>query len=98
MPDRHIAIAVSLAKILLNTREQFAQAIRAAAIARIEANPAQNIFPDVVTIPRHALEPHIDDALYGIGRDGLDRLDVHVRTAIDEAAREALDSTGAPRR
>ena len=98
MPDQHIADAVSLAKILLNTREQFTQTIRAAAIARIEANSAQNIFAGEVTIPRRALEPHIDDALYGIGRDGLDRLDVHVRTAIDEAAREALDSTGTPRK
>ena len=99
MPEKHIALAVSLAKILFHTREQFAGAMRDAAIARIEANPARSIYAGQAAIPRRALEPHVDDALYAIGRDGLDGLEANVRSAVDDIVREVLDAArqAAPR-
>ncbi|MBI1868839.1 MAG: hypothetical protein HYS06_11200 [Methylocystis sp.] len=92
MPDRHVTFAVSLAKILLNTRDQFAEAIRAAAMARIEANPSSNICAGQAAIPRSVLESHVDDALYAICRDGLGGLKDNVRMTVDEIVREALDA------
>lgn len=93
MPERHFAMAVSLAKIFFDTREQFACAIRDAAIARIEAGSSTSGRADRLAIPRRALEQQIDDALYMIARDGLDKLEDNVRSAIDEVVREALDSS-----
>ncbi|MBI1866937.1 MAG: hypothetical protein HYS06_01330 [Methylocystis sp.] len=92
MPDRHITFAVSLAKILVNTRDQFAEAIRHAAMARIEASPSQNICAGQEAIPRGILESHVDDALYAICRDGLGGLKDNVRITVDEIVREALDA------
>ncbi|PWB88891.1 hypothetical protein C5688_18870 [Methylocystis sp. MitZ-2018] len=94
MPERHFAMAVSLAKIFFDTREQFVCAIRDAAIARTEAGSSTSGSANRPAIPRRALEQHIDDALYMIARDGLDKLEDNVRSAIDEVVREALDSSG----
>jgi hypothetical protein len=93
MPERHFAMAVSLAKIFFDTREQFACAIRDAAIARIEASSSTSGRANRLAIPRRAVDPHIDDALYMIARDGIDKLEDNVRSAIDEVVREALDSS-----
>ena len=38
------------------------------------------------------LESHVDDALYLIGRDGLDAIESNVRFAVDEMIREALEN------
>ena len=92
MPEKHFTIAVSLAKILFNTREQFADALRDAAIARIEASPARSICAGRAAMARRALQPHIDDVLYAIGRDGLEGVEVNVRIVIDAIVREALDA------
>lgn len=92
MPEKHFTIAVSLAKILFNTREQFADALRDAAITRIEASPTRSIYAGRAAMARRALQPHVDDALYAIGRDGLEGLEVNVKIAIDAIVREALDA------
>jgi uncharacterized secreted protein with C-terminal beta-propeller domain len=92
MPERYFAMAVSLAKIFFDTREQFACAIRDAAIARIEAGSSTSGRANRLAIPRRAVDPHIDDALYMIARDGIDKLEDNVRRAIDEVVREALDT------
>lgn len=92
MPKRHFATAVSLAKIFTDTREQFACAIRYAAIERIRDGQSTSVRVDA-WIARHIVEPHVDEALYLIARDGLDKLEDSVRYAIDEIVREALDAT-----
>ncbi|PWB79550.1 MAG: hypothetical protein C3F11_20490 [Methylocystaceae bacterium] len=92
MPERHFAMAVSFAKIFFDTREQFACAIRDAATARIEAGSSTRGRPNRLAIPRRAIDLHIDDALYMIARDGVDKLEDNVRSAIDEVVREALDT------
>jgi hypothetical protein len=82
---------MSVATSLFNMREQFIDALRAAANACIEESNGRDIY-DHIAISRHALESHVDDALYAIGRDGLERLEDNVRYALDEIVREALDS------
>jgi hypothetical protein len=95
MPDRHVADAVSFANILLKSRAQFADAIRAAAIARIGATAAESEFAGEEAIPRSAIEPHVDNAIDAIGRDGFNDLEEHIRIAIDGVVREALVAPGA---
>lgn len=82
MSEKDFAAALSLAKILLATREQFARALRDAAAARLAA-------PNVDALFRSALDPHVDDAVYAIGRDGAERLEDNVRRVIDDIVREA---------
>ncbi|MBY6243691.1 hypothetical protein [Methylosinus sp. Sm6] len=89
MREKHLGHAVSLATILLSTREQFARALRDAATASIRARGAGF---DQPVISRYFLESHVDDALYLIGRDGLDALETNVRFAVDEIIREALEN------
>ncbi len=89
MREKHFAAALSLAKTLLDTRQQFTYAIRDAAIAQLGVSASVDAGR---ALSRHALEPYIDDALYAIGRDGLERLEDNVRNVIDEIVREALDA------
>jgi hypothetical protein len=49
------------------------------------------VFPQPI-ISRYFLESHVDDALYLIGRDGLDSLESNVRFAVEEMIREALEN------
>jgi hypothetical protein len=91
MPETHFGVAISIATSLFNMREQFIDALRAAANAHIEESMGRDIY-DHVAISRHALESLVDDALYAIGRDGLERLEDNVRHAVDEIVRDALDS------
>ncbi|PWB80733.1 MAG: hypothetical protein C3F11_17140 [Methylocystaceae bacterium] len=90
MREKHLGHAVSLATILLSTREQFGRALRDAAMASIRARSKGAGF-DQPVISRYFLESHVDDALYLIGRDGLDALENNIRFAIDEMIREALE-------
>ncbi|WP_244620654.1 hypothetical protein [Methylosinus sporium] len=69
----------------------FARALRDAAMASIRARSRGAGF-DQPAISRYFLESHVDDALYLIGRDGLDVLESNVRFAVDEMIREALDN------
>jgi hypothetical protein len=94
MTENFFSLAVSLAKMLLDTREQFAEAVRMAAIARIEGNPMRNVYTRPADISRSAVEPHVDDALYAIARDGLRGLEDNVRAAVDEIVLEALNAGG----
>ncbi|PWB80186.1 MAG: hypothetical protein C3F11_18670 [Methylocystaceae bacterium] len=91
MREKHLGDAFSLATILLNTREQFGRALRDAAMACIRAR-SNGARSDQLVISRNILESHIDDALYLIGRDGLDSLESNVRFAVDEMIREALEN------
>lgn len=95
MREKHFSAALSLAKILLDTREQFARALRDAAIAQLGSSWRVDTGR---ALSRHALEPHIDDALYAIGRDGPDGLEDNVRNAVDEIVREALEAAKNGRR
>jgi len=92
MPERQFSVAVSVAKILCNSRKEFVEALRAAAVARIEASAVRNIYANRPPIIHRAVEMHADDAVYAIGRDGLCGLEAHVRFAVDEIVREALDA------
>jgi hypothetical protein len=94
MPDRKFSVAVTLAKSLLNAREQFVNALRAAAMAQIEAEPPRQIRLRNIFVPRRILESHADDAVYAIGRDGAVGIETHVRFAIDEIVRETVKATG----
>ncbi|BGE86490.1 hypothetical protein Ms3S1_29260 [Methylosinus sp. 3S-1] len=91
MREKHLGDAVSLATILLSTRQQFGHALRDAAMATIRAR-LKGARSDHLVISRNILESHIDDALYLIGRDGLDSLERNVRFAVDEMIREALEN------
>jgi hypothetical protein len=91
MREKHLGDAVSLATILLNTREQFGRALRDAAMASI-GERSKNAGFDQPVISRCILESHVDNALYLIGRDGLDALESTVRYAVDEMIREALEN------
>ncbi|PWB83010.1 MAG: hypothetical protein C3F11_08845 [Methylocystaceae bacterium] len=91
MREKHLGRAVSLATILLSTREQFARALRDAAMASIRARSRGANF-DQPIISRYFLESHVDDALYLIGSDGLDALESNVRFAVDEMIREAMEN------
>lgn len=86
MREKHFALALSLAKIVLDTREQFVYALRDAAISQLGSSSS------LEALPRYVLEPYVDDALYAIGRDGPERLEDNVRSAVDEIMREALDA------
>lgn len=92
MHEKHVALALALAKSLLDTREQFVYAVREAAMSRLGARLSNSI-------SRSALEPIVDDALYQMSRDGLARLEDNVRSVVDEVVREALESarTGRPK-
>jgi hypothetical protein len=89
MQDEHFDMAVSLAKILFNTRERLIDALRAAAILRIEAN-RRNIWSFEPDISRDAVTLHADEALDAIYCDGLRGLEYNVRFTIDEIVREEL--------
>jgi hypothetical protein len=91
MYERNLRHAISLAIILLNTREQFACALRDAAMARMRERTRSMYFNQLI-IPRRALELHVDDALYMIGRDGLDALESNVGNVVDGIIRETLEA------
>jgi hypothetical protein len=89
MKDQHFDMAVSLAKISFNTREQFVDALRAAAIVRVEANQ-RNIWSFQPKISLDAVKLHADEALDAIYCDGLRGLEYNIRFTIDEIVREEL--------
>jgi hypothetical protein len=91
MYEKNLRHAISLAIILLNTREQFSHALRDAALARMRERTRSAYFNQLI-IPRRFLELHVDDALYVIGRDGLDALETNVGSVVDEIIRETLES------
>jgi hypothetical protein len=91
MPDNHASIAVSLAKILINMRQEFVDALLASAKARIEANRTST-YSVRAEIPRFAVEAHADEALYAVYREGLGGLEDNIRYAVDEIVREGLDA------
>jgi hypothetical protein len=91
MREKHLGHAVSLATILLSTREQFAHALRDVAMTSIRARSRGAAF-DQPIISRYFLESHVDDALHLIGGDGLEALESNVRFALDEMKREALEN------
>lgn len=93
MTEKHFTDAVSLAKAVFDAREQFARALRDAAIAQIEAGPSRNVYSLPAGVSQHTLELYVDDALRAICRGGPGGLENHVRTAIDEIVRETLDET-----
>lgn len=86
MREKHFTVALALARTMLETREQFIFALRGAAMAQL--GPSSNI--DMPS--RYVIEPHIDDALYAIGRDGPEGLEDNVRSAVEEIVREALEA------
>lgn len=90
MPEKQFSYAVSLAKILFGTREQFVDALRAVAAARIAARSDASTSALRSTIFRTALESHADHAIYAIGRDGSSGIEDNVRFAVDEIVRETL--------
>jgi hypothetical protein len=90
MCEKHLSHAISLATILLNTREQFGYALRDAAIANIKER-TKSAYCNQLIIPRYFLELHVDDAVYLIGRDGLDTLESNIRFTVNEITREALE-------
>jgi hypothetical protein len=85
MSEKHLALAQSLAKILLDTREQFGHAIRDAVSARL--GPSDN------RISRYALDPIIDDGIYALNRDGPAKIEDNVRALVDDVARAALEAS-----
>lgn len=91
MFEKRFSIALSLAKILVETRERFTEALREAAIAKME--PGSPARADAIrsAVPRHTLEPLVDDALYALVRDGAEHLEDNVHSAIDEIMRAAFD-------
>jgi hypothetical protein len=89
MQDEHFDMAVSLAKISFNTRERFVDALRAAAIVRIEAY-WRNIWFSQADISRDAVKLHADEALDAIYCDGLRGLEYNIQFTIDEIVREEL--------
>jgi hypothetical protein len=94
MPERCLGVAFHLAKILFNTRERFAYTLRDAAARR-----AHDICSEQISIPRCLFEPHVDNAIHAIFRDGLEGFERDIRLAVDEITREALDAArrGTPR-
>jgi hypothetical protein len=81
-----------LAKVLFNAREQFAYLLRDAAAARIAADSTRITDWDQISIPRCLFEPHVEDTIQGIFRDGLKGLEHNIRFAVDEIVLEALNS------
>ena len=93
MLEKHFSDAITLATKLFHLREQFIDALRAVANARIEQSHGRSLHLAGI-VSRRALESHADDALYAIGRDGADRVEDSVRHAVDEVVRETLNAAG----
>jgi hypothetical protein len=89
--DGQIQVAISLAKILFNTRERFLDALHIAARARLEENRL-TLCSSRTQVSRAAIEPHVDEALCAIYRDGLIGLEETVQDAVHEIVREELDA------
>ncbi len=92
MTEKHLTIAVSLAKMAMEAREQFAVALRDAAVAQIEAGPSRSVYSMPAGVSQRTLELYVDDALRAICRGGPGGLENHVRIAVDEIVRETLDA------
>jgi hypothetical protein len=82
MSESHLAFALSLARIILTTRNQLASALREA--AQLDARAAEDLSGESLALI-------VDDTIYAIGRDGADALEYHVRRAVEDIARAARD-------
>lgn len=88
--DRQFALALSLARMLLATRGQFALALRDLCSARSGCER-----PNGLTL--RVIEQKTDDTIYALGRGGSAMLEETLRRAIDDMMSEAaLGAGGAP--
>lgn len=78
-----LAEAVSLARLFLSTRAQFARTLRGVVEAELVHGEGAS------RIGLGALEGYVDDALYAIGRDGPERIEDNLRWVMEEMLREA---------
>jgi hypothetical protein len=92
MSDTTLAPAVSMAKILFNSRQQFLSYLHSAALQRIAANRSSSLPPVKPDIRSEILAQHGDEALKAIYEDGLLGLEDALRCAVDEVIRENLNA------
>ncbi|WP_018267975.1 hypothetical protein [Methylosinus sp. LW4] len=85
--DRQFALALSLARMLLATRGQFALALRDLSLARSGCERPNGRMLRVI-------EQKTDDAIYALGRGGPTMLEETLRRAIDDIVSEAALGTG----
>ncbi|WP_156967950.1 hypothetical protein [Methylosinus sp. PW1] len=89
--DRQFALVLSLARMLLATRGQFALALRDLSLARSGCES-----PSGFTL--RIIEQKTDEAIHALGRGGSAMLEETLRRAIDEIAKEiTMERNGAPR-
>ncbi len=89
--DRQFALVLSLARMLLATRGQFALALRDLSSARSGCES-----PNGFTL--RIIEQKTDEAIYALARGGSAVLEETLRRAIDDIAKEiAMERSGAPR-
>ncbi len=89
MLERQFSAAISLAKIMFNAREDFLDALRSAAVLRINSNRPKSLKIGS-EIRREIVTRYADETLDAIYRDGLHGLEHNVRQAVDEIVREGL--------